>query len=66
VDNTPGEINEAVLEMLERLEGRLQYTAENEQLQARFKAIKSDFANQIGTSAGRVGRAFLQKYAHLL
>ena len=66
VDNTPEETNDVVLEMLERLEGTLVYTAEDEQLQARFKTLKPNFTEQLGVCAGRVGRAFLRKYAHLL
>jgi len=66
VDNTPEEINDVVLEMLGRLEGTLAYSAEDEQLQARFRMLKPNFANEVGVSAGRVGRAFLHKYTHLL
>ena len=66
VDNTPEEINDVVLEMLERLEGTLVYTAEDEELQARFKTLKPNFTEQLGVCAGRVGQAFLRKYAHLL
>jgi len=66
VDNTPEEINDVVLEMLERLEGTLVYSTEDEQFQERFKSHRPNFKNELGTSAGRVGRAFLRKYAHLL
>lgn len=66
VDNTPEEINGVVLEMLERLEGTLTYSDEDEQLQARFKRLKPNFTSQLGVSAGRVGRDFLRKWAHLL
>jgi putative glycosyltransferase (TIGR04372 family) len=66
VDNTPEEINDVVLEMLERLEGTLEYSTEDEQLQERFKRLKPNFTNRFGISACRVGRAFLRKYAHLL
>ncbi len=66
VNNTPEEINDVILEMLERLEGKLVYSTEDEQLQERFKQLKPGFTKHLGTSAGRVGRAFLRKYAHLL
>jgi putative glycosyltransferase (TIGR04372 family) len=66
VDNTPEEINDVVLEMLERLEDKLAYSAGDEELQKRFKSLKPSFTNQLGISTDRIGRAFLQKYAHLL
>jgi len=66
VDNTPEEINDVVLEIMERLEGKIVYSAEDEELQKRFKSLKLPFTNQFGTSADRIGRAFLQKYTHLL
>ena len=66
VDNTPEEINDVVLEMLERLEGTLKYSAEDEQLQERFRNLKPTFLNQSGISPGLVGREFLRKYAYLL
>ena len=63
VDNTPDEITGVVLEMLERQEGTLHYTEEDEALQKRFR----DLAEASGVDAvSRVGRAFLRKYAHLL
>jgi putative glycosyltransferase (TIGR04372 family) len=66
VDNTPEEINDVVLEIMERLEGKIVYSAEDEELQKRFKSLKLPFTNQFGTSADRIGRSFLQKYTHLL
>lgn len=66
VDNSPEEINDVVLEMLGRLDGTLDYSTDDEQLQERFKRLKPNFATEFGVSAGRVGRAFLHKYAHLL
>jgi putative glycosyltransferase (TIGR04372 family) len=66
IDNTPEEINDAVIEMLERLEGKLIYSVEDEQLQQRFKILKPPVTNQPTVSTDRVGRAFLQKYSRLL
>ena len=66
IDNTAEEINDVVLEMMQILEGKGEYNSEDKQLQARFKMLKPNFSNQIGITAGRVGRDFLRKYSHLL
>lgn len=66
VDNTPDEINDLVLEMLDSLEGRIECSKEDERLQTRFKMLKPNYNNQLGLSPGRVGREFLRKYASLL
>ncbi|HAT13257.1 MAG TPA: hypothetical protein DCS91_06545 [Microcoleaceae bacterium UBA11344] len=60
VDNTPEEINELVLEMLDRLEGKVQYTEEEEALQQRFNSLPTPY----GLSAfnSRIGRSFLHNY----
>jgi hypothetical protein len=52
--------------MLDKLDGKLKYTAEDEALQKRFKDLKPPFSNQLGMSYDRIGRAFLQKYRRLL
>lgn len=63
VDNTPEELREVTQEMLDRASGRAHYTAEDEELQARFQGlISSDF----GIFTYRMGRDFLRKYASLL
>jgi putative glycosyltransferase (TIGR04372 family) len=60
--NTPAEIVEATVEMLDRLDGRA-YTAEDEQLQQRY----FDLAIRCGSYRGsRIGREFLARHAHLL
>jgi len=66
VDNTPDEINDIVLEMLELLDGTVKYSIEDEQLQERFKKIRPNFKNEVGINVGRVGREFLRKWVHLL
>jgi putative glycosyltransferase (TIGR04372 family) len=63
IDNTPEEINEAVMEMLERLEGTLKYSKDDEQLQAQFNAMWNSNAFH---ATGRMGRDFLRRYAHLI
>ena len=62
VDNPPEEILDAVREMFEILEGRAEYTAEDERLRRAFH----DTAVQCGlVGFSRVGRAFLRRHAHL-
>ena len=63
VDNTPEEINDVVIEMLDRLDGKLHYSKEDEELQERFARLSSRRASKANT---RIGRAFLHKHAHLL
>lgn len=63
IDNTSEEINDIVLEMLERLDGELNYTPEDELLQQKFDAIAESYESY---GSGRVGRSFLRKYAYLL
>jgi len=63
VDNSPEDINDVVVEMLDRLEGRLRYSKEDEELQERFDRL---YINSACKANARIGRAFLQKWAHLL
>ncbi|MDO8568367.1 MAG: TIGR04372 family glycosyltransferase [Dehalococcoidales bacterium] len=63
VDNTPEEINDVAMEMLDRLEGNLKYTEEDEQLQGWFDRMWTSHAYK---ATGRIGRDFLRKWAHLL
>jgi len=62
VDNTPEEINAVVVEMLDRLEGKLRYSKEDEELQERFDRLYTSNAYK----ATHIGRDFLRKWAHLL
>lgn len=64
VDNSPEEICELAVEMLDRLEGRLSYSATDEALQQRFQSLLR-LEPAWGTTA-RVGREFLRRHAHLL
>lgn len=70
VDNTPEEINDAVLEMLASLDGTLSYTKDDEQLQERFKSLTATCGTLIGQKDlgfnCRIGKDFLRKYASLL
>jgi putative glycosyltransferase (TIGR04372 family) len=63
VDNTSEEINDVVIEMLGRLEGKLQYSKEDDGLQERFDRM---YINNACKANARIGRDFLRKWAHLL
>jgi putative glycosyltransferase (TIGR04372 family) len=63
VDNTPEEINEVAIEMLDRIEGKLRYSKEDEELQERFDRL---YINNACKANARVGRNFLRKWEHLL
>ena len=65
VENTSEEIRDLVLEMLDRKEGRLSYTIEDELRQKRFKSLMNPTHFSYGAMS-RVGRDFLRKYEHLL
>lgn len=64
VDNSPEEIGDLAVEMMDRLEGNLHYSVEDECLQKRFKSLL-EAEPMYGTRAC-VGRDFLRKYAWLL
>lgn len=66
IDNTPEEIAEVVVEMLDRLDGTVVYTAEDEGLQARFDALEPPVRYRIPRGGARRGRDFLRRYAELL
>jgi len=64
-DNTPEDVNALLLEMLDRIDGRLTYTGEDNVLQERFKSLMGPAHYSYG-SAARIGRDFLGKYSRLL
>ncbi len=64
-ENTPGEITDTVLEMLDHLEGTGQMTAEDEQRQDMMRQHLRTIARH-AQNPPRVGRAYLEKYEHLL
>lgn len=53
-----------MLEMLDRLEGNINYTMEDEILWQRFQSLPSPYGSSCFNS--RMGRDFLRKYAGLL
>jgi putative glycosyltransferase (TIGR04372 family) len=63
VDNTPDEIEEIVLEMLERIDGRRQPLATENNLQEKFAAFVPGVSSH---GATRVGSAFLHRHLALL
>ncbi len=65
LDNTPEDILDLSLEQLERVNGTIQYTEEDENLQNKFKSLMRPGHYTYG-SASRIGRGFLRKYRHLL
>jgi putative glycosyltransferase (TIGR04372 family) len=64
VDNSPGEIRDLVAEMMDRLEGRADYSASDEDLQRQFKGLLE--SDPMYATAARVGRHFLRSYSWLL
>lgn len=63
ISNTPEEICEVVLELLDRIDNKLSYSSEDRSLQKTFEAVAETnfcFGN------ARMGRAFLQRHKNLL
>jgi putative glycosyltransferase (TIGR04372 family) len=65
VDNTPQEIAELAMEMMDRLDGKLKDEPDDADLQARFRALVQPHHFCWHTSA-RIGRAFLSRHRALL
>jgi putative glycosyltransferase (TIGR04372 family) len=63
VDNGPEDIRDAVVEMIDRLEGTIEYSDEDERLQARFRELADPYG--VGISS-RVGQGFLRRHPELL
>jgi putative glycosyltransferase (TIGR04372 family) len=63
-NNSPEEIRDLAVEMMDRLEGKLSDTEQDELLQNRFRSV-SEFEPELATSA-RVGRGFLRQHQDLL
>ncbi len=64
-ENSPEDIRDLALELLDRIEGRAQYDSEDERRQALFQGILRPGHYSYG-AASRVGRDFLRKHAPLL
>lgn len=65
IDNTPEELREVVVEMLDRVEGRAIYTREDDDLQGRFDRLEPPVRYRIPGGGARRGRDFLRRYAAL-
>lgn len=70
VENTAEEIKDIVMEMLERFNGNLVYSEENEYFQGKFKSLADRYGKLYGDEDirlnARIGRNFLRKYTALL
>jgi putative glycosyltransferase (TIGR04372 family) len=64
IDNTPEEIADLTCEMLDRLDGDITYTDEDETLQTQFHSLLA--ADPMYAATARVGRDFLRKYSSQL
>ena len=65
IENSPEDIKEVTVEMLDALEGKFKYSEEDECLQAQFKSLMNPTNYSYGARS-RVGKDFLRKYEHLL
>jgi putative glycosyltransferase (TIGR04372 family) len=65
VENSPEEIRDLAVEMLDKLEGKIEYTKEDEDLQAAFRSLLDD-RHYTYYATGRIGRNFLRQNRHLL
>mgnify|MGYP003999413881 CR=1 FL=1 len=65
IDNTSDEILEAVLEMLDKIDGKLSYTAEDDYYWSKLKNMYSK-DSPAKYSLSRISKSFLKKYSNLL
>jgi putative glycosyltransferase (TIGR04372 family) len=65
VDNTPQEIAELAIEMMDRLDGNLKDEPDDADLQARFRALIQPH-HYCWHASSRIGRAFLRRHRDLL
>ena len=63
LDNRPDEISEVVVEMMERLDGRLADNDADDVLQRQFDDLDTHDSYAVG---GRVGREFLRRHVALV
>lgn len=70
IENSEEEIKDLVEEMLDRCDGKLTDSEEDDQLQSHFKSVTLDCGKLYGPENAvvnaRIGRTFLRKYAELL
>ncbi len=65
VDNTPQEIAELAIEMMDRLDGNIEEGPDDADLQARFRALIQPH-HYCWHASARIGRAFLRRHRVLL
>jgi len=65
IENSPEDINELTLELIEITDGTILYTDKDEQLQNAFKSLMNSSHYSYG-AVSRVGRTFLKKHSFLL
>lgn len=65
IDNSPEDIAELAIEMMDSLDGTIEYDAEDDRLQGKFHSLLKPNHYAFG-APGRIGRAFLRKHKHLL
>ena len=63
LDNHADEIREVVVEMMDRLDGRLAYGDADDALQRQFDALDTHDSYAVG---GRVGREYLRRHVALV
>jgi putative glycosyltransferase (TIGR04372 family) len=61
IHNTPDEIDDLVLEMMESVNGTIQYTEDDKMLNKQFNELGLSLNATYGTNS-RIGRSFLKKY----
>ena len=70
IPKTSKEIAALVTEMMDKLDGTLSYTEEEEAIQKRFKSLTAELEVMIGLPGFevqcRLGRYFLNQHQHLL
>ena len=65
IDNSPEEIRDLAVEMLDRIDNKAAYTGEDEKRQADLRNLFEINRGKTGPDS-RVGRDFLRKYSHLV
>jgi putative glycosyltransferase (TIGR04372 family) len=65
VENSPEDITNLAMEMIDRAGGKISYTDDDEILQGRFKSLMKPCHYSYG-AVSKVGRDFLRKYRRLL
>ena len=61
IENSPEEINEVVIEMLDRLEGRFTYSKEDDERQEKLRELYRKYSGY--GDLGRIGNKFIKKYS---